>query len=156
MTEAQARKLCEQAGAPLPPGMHAGNFEKVKNSRRKVIDGIEFRSTLEADVYVLLKSWARAGAIRNLVCQPKYLLQPKMRLEGKTQREITYVADFQFERRRPIHMERSGCPEYETIVIDAKGYRMEIYRLKVKLFRAKFPDIVFQEWTRETLKANGG
>lgn len=152
LSEAQARKLCEQAGAPLPPGMHAGNFEKVKNSRRKLIDGIEFRSTLEADCYVLLKSWERAGAIRNLVCQPKYLLQPKMRLNGKTQRAITYVADFQYERMLCLPPELHG----KTFVIDAKGYRMEVYRLKVKLFRAKFPHLKFEEWTRETLKLKGG
>ena len=144
MTAKEARQLCEQAGAPLPAGMEAGNFEKVSNTRRKILDGIEFRSTLEADTYRLLKAWEAVGVISGLVCQPKYLLQPKMRLNGKAVRAITYVADFQFDKGRRRH------------VIDAKGFRMPVYRIKVKLFRARFPQVVFEEWTRETLKSHGG
>lgn len=158
MSPKQARQLCEQAGAPLPEGLVTANYEKVVGTRRKVLDGIEFRSTLEADVYVLLKSWERAGAIRNLVCQPKYLLQPKMRVDGKAMRAITYIADFQYERIRRGLCPGHGAPPFgwETVTVDAKGHRMEVYKVKLKLFLAKFPHIRFEEWSRETLKANGG
>jgi hypothetical protein len=145
MTAEQARKLCQQAGAPLPPGMHAGNFEKVKGTRRKVLDGISFRSTLEADCYVLFRAWERLGAIHGLRCQPRFLLSPGMRLSGgKWQRPVTYVADFEYIRDGRRH------------VIDAKGFRMEVYRIKAKLFRVAHPTVVFEEWDRETLKRNGG
>ncbi len=152
MTEAQARKVCQQAGAPLPAGMHEGNLEKVANTNRKIIDGIAFRSTLEADCYTLLRSWERAGAIRNLVCQPKYLLQPKMRVEGKSVRAITYIADFSFDEVTRVE----SMVLYIPTVIDAKGFRMPVYQIKKKLFLAKFPGVKFEEWNRETLKANGG
>lgn len=150
ISAADARKLCEQAGAPLPAGIHEGSFEKVKNIRRKILDGISFRSTLEADVYQLLKSWERAGEIRQLVCQPKYVLNPGKRLEsGKWQRPVTYIADFQFQRAM-----MSG--KWRTFTIDAKGHRMEVYKIKAKLFRSLYTGCTFEEWDRDTLKRNGG
>lgn len=152
MTEAQARKVCQQAGAPLPAGMHAGNFEKVSNTKRKIVDGIAFRSTLEADCYTLLRSWERAGAIRNLVCQPKYLLQPKMRVDGKAVRAITYIADFSFLRNISHVMPTGHSWGYEPVVIDAKGFRMPVYQIKKKLFLAKFPHIRLEEWDKAKLK----
>ncbi len=154
LTPEQARKLCQQAGAPLPEGMHAGNFEKIKNARRKVVDGREFRSTLEANVYQLLKSWEDAGAIRGLVCQPKYVLQDKWIGidERDRMRAITYTPDFQFDCK----VSGGSFNEWVTVVVDAKGYATQVYKLKAKLFRAKYPGIELQEWTKETLKANGG
>lgn len=156
ITAAQARKLCEQAGAPLPDGMSAGNFEKVSNTRRKVLDGIEFRSTLEADVYKLLKAWESIGEIRALECQKVFVLQPKMRRDGKALRAITYVSDFAFERLRSRQPKDNYPRLWASVVIDAKGFRMPVYRIKAKIFKALYPEIVFEEWTRETLKANGG
>lgn len=156
VTEADARKLCEQAGAPLPTGMHAGSFEKVRNARRKIVDGIGFRSTLEANVYQLLKSWEKVGEIRNLICQPKYVLQAGFRAEnGRRVRAVEYIADFQFERARRLESSPDRV-QWRTVVVDAKGFRMEVYRLKAKLFQATFPHIVFEEWTKETLRAAGG
>jgi hypothetical protein len=141
-TEAQARKLCEQAGAPLPAGMHAGNFEHVRNTKRKIVDGIGFRSTLEANTYQLLKSWQAAAAIRNLVLQPRFLLQPKFRRDGKTIRAMMYTPDFQYEESN------------RTVVIEAKGHKTQPYRMRRKMFLMKYPEIDFQEWDRETLKRN--
>ncbi len=152
MTEEQARKLCEQAKAPLPTGMHEGQFEKVSNTKRKVVDGISFRSTLEANVYQLLKSWELAGEIRDLKCQPKFVLQPKTKPRmGNAMRAITYTPDFIFQKK-PV----PPSLFWENIAIDAKGFRMEAYRIKAKLFRARFNHIELQEWTKETLKRNGG
>ncbi len=147
MTPKEVRQLCAQANAPLPEGMHAGNFEKIKNTRRKVVDGREFRSTLEANTYQLLKSWEDAGEIYDLELQPKYILQAKQ----KGIRAITYTADFRY---RWVNPERHGYKE--TVVIDAKGWKTDVYRLKAKLFRVSYPQISFREWTKETLKANGG
>ena len=115
-----------------------------------MLDGIEFRSTLEADVYQLLKSWERCGAIRGLVCQPRYILQAKRRIDGVAMRAIEYVADFAFERQRP------GTAVWRLHVIDAKGFRLPVYRIKAKMFKALYPQFVFEEWTKETLKNNGG
>ncbi len=146
MTEAEARKLCEQAKAPLPDGMHAGQFEHVRNTRRKVVDGIAFRSTLEADVYQLLKLWRDAGTIRNLILQPRFELQEKFKRDGKTERAMHYTPDFQFER--------GMWEKWRVVVIEAKGHKTEAYRMRRKMFLLKYPDIEFMEWTRETLRAN--
>ncbi len=153
MNAADARKLCEQAGAPLPTGMHEGNFEFTANTRRKIVDSIEFRSTLEARTYQILKSWEAAGAIRNLKLQPRFVLQEKFRRDGKTVRAMHYSPDFQYEDNRLD----DNCREYwRTVVIEAKGHKTQPYQMRKKLFLAKYPDIEFREWTRETLKANGG
>ncbi len=141
VTSKQAADLYQRAGFAPPPEIGAPSFEKVANTRRKTVDGIAFRSTLEADAYQLLSLWQQAGRISKLRCQPRYLLQAKMRREGKAIRCIEYVADFEFER------------DGETVVIEAKGFRMDVYRIKRKMFLALYPQLRFEEWTRETLRS---
>ncbi len=140
MTSKQAAELYQRAGRVPPQEIASTAPEKVSNTRRKVVYGIEFRSTLEADAYQLLSTWQSAGQITNLRCQPRYLLQPKMRRDGKAIRCIEYVADFEFHR------------DGKTVVIDAKGFRMPVYRIKRKMFLALYPNLIFEEWTRETLR----
>ena len=140
MTSKEAAQLYQRIGRPVPAQLAAPAFEKVSNTRRKAVDGIVFRSTLEADVYQLLSLWERAGRIGKLVCQPKFLLQAKMRRDGKAIREICYIADFSFER------------DGRLVVVDAKGWRMDVYRIKRKLLLALYPDLTFEEWTRQTLR----
>ena len=145
MTAREAAALYTRAGHQPPPEIAAPAIEKVRNTKRKVVDGIEFRSTLEANVYQLLKLWEQAGAIEALQVQPIFVLQPKQ----PGMRAITYRADFSYMRNTAA-LGFVRC--MKRVVIDAKGYRMEVYRIKAKLFRARYPDIQFQEWTRETLK----
>ncbi len=149
MTEAEARRLCQQAAAPLPTGMHEGNFEHVRNTRRKVVDGIAFRSTLESQVYQLLKLWQAAGTIRNLILQPRFELQEKFKRDGKTERAMHYTPDFQFQRK-PV----APSLFWADVVIEAKGHKTEAYRMRRKMFLLKYPYIEFMEWNRETLRAN--
>lgn len=108
-----------------------------------MVDGISFRSTLEADCYQLLKSWRDAGAINNLELQPKFLLQCGFRrggpVDGEWVRPITYRADFAFE---------IGQQEY---VVEAKGFRTQPYILRRKLFLGRYPDLRFLEWTRDNV-----
>lgn len=140
MTVKQAEELCARAGAPPPPGSSAELREKVKGTIRKTVDGIEFRSTLEAHVYQLLWLWQLAGWIGDLRIQPLFILQPRVRREGKAVRAITYKADFSFLR------------DGKRVVIDAKGYQMEVFKIKWKMLQAKNPELVCEIWTRETLK----
>ncbi len=145
LTPKQARKLCAQAGAPLPPDMHEIKPASKMRNRKKAVDGILFDSCLEANVYQLLKLWEKAGAIRKLTLQPRFVLQeavPALKL-----RPIEYVADFRFEK---------WGPGWQTVVIDAKGFKNRVYQMKAKLFRARHPSIDFQEWRKEDLKRNGG
>ena len=43
----------------------------------------------------------------------------------------------------------------QTVVVDFKGMRTEAYKLKAKLFRQRYPDLVFEEWDVSILKQNG-
>ena len=149
MTTKDAALLYQRAGFKPPAEIAAPSAEHIRNTRRKLVDGIEFRSTLEADCYQLLKSWEAAGAIRNLELQPKFLLQPGFRrggpVDGEWVRAITYKADFRFER---LH----ASDGWEIVVVEAKGFRTQAYMLRRKLFLCKFPGVRFEEWTREKLR----
>ena len=140
MTTKQAAECYARAGLKPPPELAspAEAAEKVKGTRRKIVEGVSFRSTLEANVYQLLKLWGQAGAIEDLQVQPAFILEPRHPHLGT--RAITYRADFSYMR------------DGKRVVIDAKGYRMEVYRIKAKLFRARYPEVEFQEWDRNTLK----
>ena len=105
---------------------------------RKTMDGITFDSTSEANAYTVLKMWERAGLIDELVLQPRFVLQEKQ----KGMREIAYVADFSYQA---YNAER-------RIVADVKGVQTPAFRIKAKLFRAKFPDLDLQVWDRGKVK----
>ena len=64
------------------------------NNNRITVDGIRFDSKHEALYYELLKRMKANGLILNYELQPKYLLQPAFKRDGKTIRAITYTADF--------------------------------------------------------------
>lgn len=144
MTTKQAAELYARIGRTPPPEITAPSAEYIRNTRRKLVDGIPFRSTLEADAYQILKSWRDAGEITHLELQPKFLLQPGFRrrgpVDGEWVRAITYKADFGYQRNGVRH------------VIEAKGFRTEAYRLRRKLFLGKHSTVVFEEWTRETMR----
>ena len=56
-------------------------------ARKTVIDGITFDSKREAIRYQELKLLERAGEIKDLELQPKYILQPKYCKNGKSIRD---------------------------------------------------------------------
>ncbi len=153
VTSKEAALLYQRAGFSPPPSIAAPSVEHIRNTRRKVLDGIEFRSTLEADCYTLLTSWQAAGLIRRLELQPKFLLQPAFRrggpTDGETVRAIKYTADFAFDR-----VPRAGYEgrDVERVVVEAKGFRTQAYELRRKLFLCRFPDVVYEIWTREKLR----
>jgi hypothetical protein len=144
MKARDAAELWRRAGFRPPPDIDEPRFEKIAGTIRKKVDGIEFRSTLESRCYQLFNLWQQSGEIRNLELQPKFVLQPKMRRDGKALREITYTADFRFDRK--------FAGEWKPVVVDSKGFRTEVYRIKAKMFRALYPQFEFQEWDRERLK----
>lgn len=110
-------------------------------AKRKVVDGIEFDSTREANVYVQLKAQQMAGKIAHLELQPEFLLQEAFRdSQGKKHRQVRYRADFEFFRIRPDHMTD------QRVVVDVKGFATPVFRLKEKLFRAKYPHISLEVW----------
>ena len=80
---------------------------------------------------MLLKS----GVIKDLELQKEYVLQEKFKINNKTRREITYRADFVYKT----------VEDDKLHVVDAKGYRTEVYKIKKKLFEYKY-GIEIEEW----------
>lgn len=94
------------------------------NAKKIKIDGHTFDSKREAERYCELKLFVRAGEIRNLELQPRFLLQDKFKdKQGNTHRKIEYVADFTYVDK-----------DDKKIVEDVKGVLTDVYKLKKKLF----------------------
>lgn len=102
-------------------------MNKYYNKKTK-IDGYTFDSMKEANYYLELKLRKKAGDIKDFELQPEFLLQDKYKKNGKTIRAITYRADFKI-----IHNDNS------IEIIDCKGMKTEVYKLKKKLFEYKYP-----------------
>jgi hypothetical protein len=96
------------------------------HNKKETIDGILFDSKKEGNYYTKLKLMQNAGVIWNLELQKKFILQKGFPFNGKTIREISYYADFVYEDKDGLH------------VVDTKGYRTDVYKLKKKLFIRKY------------------
>nr|DAF47313.1 MAG TPA: Endonuclease [Siphoviridae sp. ctylc9] len=103
-------------------------MNKYRN-RKIVVDNIKFDSVLEANRYRELMLLQRAKEISNLRLQVPFILQEGFKKNGKTHREIKYIADFVYEERG------------QTVVEDTKGICTEVFRIKQKLFEYKYPDL---------------
>ena len=105
-----------------------GNYTKQNKYHNKKVeyDGIKFDSVKEKNRYIGLKQLERLGVIQNLQRQVKYELQPSFKLNGKTIRSITYIADFVY------------IQDNKEIIEDVKGMRTKEYLLKKKLFEYKY------------------
>lgn len=93
---------------------------RIKNTRKKVIDGIEFASTREARRYQDLAMMQSAKQIFELRRQVPFAI------EIKGIHCCDWVADFVYLR------------EGVRIVEDSKGHRTEVYKLKKKLVEAYY------------------
>jgi len=92
-------------------------------AKKSLVDGISFASKAEASRYLELKALERAGRIRDLVLQPRFLLIPsKRRPDGVLERACHYVADFGYV----------GA-DGERVIEDTKGFATPDYIIKRKL-----------------------
>lgn len=90
------------------------------------IDGVFFRSQLEAKRYCQLKLLFHGGEIAGFVLQPEFILQ-----EGnENNRAITYSADF-------LILNKNGTYTVE----DTKGYESEQWKRTYKQFKLRYPGI---------------
>lgn len=140
MTSRELAQIYERMNQPVPAEFAKPSAEYIRNTQRKVVNGISFRSGLEANAYQLLKVWERAGHISDLRLQPRFLLQARFLRHGVSIRGMHYTADFQFTRN------------FRTVVVEAKGYRTQAFELRRKLFLKKFPELEYEIWTRESLR----
>ncbi len=102
---------------------------KYKN-KKVVVDNILFDSKKEANYYTKLKILRDAGKILDLELQKRFVLQQGFKLQGKTYRAITYIADF-------VYKDSKG----QVHVVDVKSEatkKDKVYRLKKKMLAYKF------------------
>lgn len=98
------------------------------HNKKVEYDGYTFDSIREKNYYIKLKLLEKAGKIKELELQKEYELQPSYKLGNKTSRKITYRADFTYK----------STEDDKLHVIDVKGFRTDVYRLKKKLFEYKY------------------
>lgn len=98
-------------------------------ARRCVVDGISFHSKAEGKRYAELKMLERSAIISMLTLQPRFELHVKGVKVG------SYVADFHY------YDKEKGV----WVVEDKKGFRTPLYKFKLKVFRALYPEINFLE-----------
>lgn len=103
-------------------------------AKKTVIDGITFPSQKEGDYYCELKMLRMAGEVIDFERQVTFELQPKFKHAGKTERAIKYIADF------VVHYK-----DGRTVVVDVKGDKTDVYRIKRKMLLYKHPDMIFEE-----------
>lgn len=139
VTSKQAAELYARAGAIPPPDIASPSASKY-NARKKLVDGILFDSTGEAEAYRLLKLWESAGRITELELQPRFLLIAKSAIQKRAR---YYVADFAYRDLRTM----------KTMVIDFKGIKTPVFKLKLAILLERYPDLNFEIWTRATLRS---
>ena len=107
------------------------------HAQKTEVDGIKFDSKWEAERYNQLSAMQRAGQIKDLQRQVKFVLQDGyVNNKGEKIRPICYIADFQY-------IDNEG----RKIVEDTKSpaTKTDVFKIKKKLFEAKFKDYIFIE-----------
>lgn len=98
-------------------------------------DGIKFDSVKECKYYCTLKLMKRCRLVKDFKLQVAFELQPRYtNADGRRIREISYIADFVVE-----------YADGHTEVVDVKGMKTEVYKLKKKLFEYKYPNLTIKE-----------
>lgn len=100
------------------------------NNQKTIVDGIEFDSKKEAEYYCQLKLLKKAGEIRDIGLQQKFMLQPGFEKNGVKYQPITYIADF-------VITNNDGTTE----VVDVKGVETQVFKIKQKLFEYMYSDL---------------
>lgn len=108
-------------------------------ARKTEYNGIMFDSKREATYArtfdILKKAVNEEDRIVEITYQPKFLLQSGfIDKNGVKHRPIHYISDFKLKYA-------NGHEE----IVDVKGKKTEIYKLKIKLFLKRYPDLNFRE-----------
>lgn len=114
--------------------MPRSKYNVSSDTEKRSYDGIVFDSVVEMKYYrdVILPDWG-SGKILAFELQKPYVLQPKFIHDGKTVKEITYVADFYIE-----------YADGRIEVIDIKGMPDSVAKIKRKMFWYIYPDIDYK------------
>jgi hypothetical protein len=96
------------------------------HATKTTVDGIIFDSRKESARYGTLRLLEQAGKISKLQLQVSFIVLDDYNFMGKKKKGISYIADFVYVEGGKVHIE------------DVKGVRTPVYRLKKKLFEAKY------------------
>lgn len=96
-----------------------------------VRDGHAFDSKKEAQRYLELSLLEKIGEISQLELQKEFELLPKQ----KGERAVKYIADFYYY----------DAGKEIFVAEDVKGMKTQAYIIKRKLFKYRYPDILFRE-----------
>lgn len=96
--------------------------EELKKFNITDIVGTQFDSKAEARFYLHILDLQAQGYYKLEEIQPKFILQEKPK--------IKYIADFLIE-----------YPNGQRFAVDVKGVQTAAFRIKKRMFMAKFPDI---------------
>jgi Fe2+ or Zn2+ uptake regulation protein len=106
----------------------------MKYKNRKVeIDGIRFDSVKEARRYQELKLLEKAGVIKNLELQKKFILIPAQREPDGVGRTGRPVKGHVIERETSYKADFTYTENGRTVVEDVKGVKTKEYIIKRKL-----------------------
>lgn len=101
----------------------------TKYHNKKVFYGnILFDSKKECNYFYKLKLMENTGIIKELKRQVPFELIPTYKINNRTVRKMQYIADFTYitTNNNKLH------------IVDTKGYRTEVYKLKKKIFEYKY------------------
>lgn len=103
------------------------DYKQSKYKNKKVIyNGIKFDSQKERNYYIKLKLLEDKGKIKDLKLQVKFELQPKFKSCNKNIQAISYIADFTYlDEENKLH------------IVDTKGVRTDVYKIKKKMMQYK-------------------
>jgi len=104
------------------------DVKKNKYHNRKVFyQGHWFDSEKEKAWYIKFRLMEKAGEIHDLKTQYEFVLIETFVVGEKRYRKMSYIADFIYKDK-----------EDKLHVVDAKGFRTEVYKLKKKLMAWKY------------------
>ena len=127
-TEEQYQQFVKKKkGLPVEP---QSQRKSKYNNQKTMVDGIKFDSKKEADYYIHLKLLKKAGEIKDIGLQQRFVLQPGFKKNGVKYQPITYIADF-------VITNNDGTTE----VVDVKGVETQVFKIKKKLFEYMYPDL---------------
>ena len=107
----------------IPPKKSKYNNNKPEYYDRELKETLKFDSNKELEYYLVLKDRVKRGEILSLKRQVSFIIQPEFKVNGKTIRAITYKADFVYK----------DLTDGAVHIIDVKGCKTEVYKLKKKL-----------------------
>ena len=113
------------------------------NNKKTTIDDIVFDSKDEALYYQALKDMKAKGLIKDFELQPEFILQEGFEKDEKKYRAIKYTADF-----------RVLTNNDSSYIVDVKGMLTTEFKIKMKLFNYKYPDIELRLISRSVKYGN--